>query len=425
LITQVDLELLQQQLDLSIQQVQTISAERIANQTSFVQQQDELNQRLQVLTIERDAAVNQNVDTTRNLNEVRALLHTQTLESASLAQELERASSREREVTVEKESAIARALDLEGQLGPIQERVKELQGLTDGIPNLQQSLEYVLLEAKQLPVLQEQVKQSTNRIKSLEQELSTQEQKVVQMKTMEDSLQTLQLLADSIPSLKESRQKYFTACKQSRRDIIDLQSKLKVANHSFEEKTQQFRIDNKNLKIEIDLHSQKYDDICNDLFKCVEGIQTGSDRLNNEWKVAYQNVVSEACSVSDLINPIQHLINHINTKYCSDQDDLKKEHSQEVNALKDQVDDLRKTLEAKDEKIKNLNTAIGKSKFQYEKTLLDKSNLIKALSSDKSTLITRKQSVTEKLQTTQGLLDSKALLFEELKIKFDSVQVSI
>jgi TolA-binding protein len=68
LITQVDLELLQQQLDLSIQQVQTISAERIANQASFVQQQDELNQRLQALTIERDAAVNQNADTTHNLN---------------------------------------------------------------------------------------------------------------------------------------------------------------------------------------------------------------------------------------------------------------------------------------------------------------------------------------------------------------------
>jgi hypothetical protein len=65
-------------------------------------------------------------------------------------------------------------------------------------------------------------------------------------------------------------------------------------------------MDNKNLKLEIDLHSQKYDDFCNELFKCVEGIQTGSDRLNNEWKVAYQNVVSEACSVSDLFNLIQH-----------------------------------------------------------------------------------------------------------------------
>ncbi len=82
-------------------------------------------------------------------------------------------------------------------------------------------------------------------------------------------------------------------------------------------------------------------------------------------------------------------------------------------------------MKAKDENIKNLNTAIGKNKFQYEKTLLDKSNLIKALSSDKSTLITQKQSVTEKLPTAQGLLDSKALLFEELKIKVDSVQVSI
>jgi chromosome segregation ATPase len=55
----------------------------------------------------------------------------------------------------------ARILDLEAQLDPLQERVKELQELTDGIPNIQHSLECARSEAKQLPVLQEQVKQST------------------------------------------------------------------------------------------------------------------------------------------------------------------------------------------------------------------------------------------------------------------------
>jgi chromosome segregation ATPase len=176
-------------------QERQLSLQTVTQQNAnLIQQQEELNQSLQALAAERDTAMDQKDDALR---------------------EMELASSREREVTVEKESAVARGLDLQAQFGPLQQRVKELQRLSDDIPNLQQSLECARSEAKQLPVLQEQVMQSTNRIKSLEQELSTQEQKVVQMKTMEDSLQRLQLLADSIPSLKESRQKYFTAFKQS------------------------------------------------------------------------------------------------------------------------------------------------------------------------------------------------------------------
>jgi hypothetical protein len=53
--------------------------------------------------------------------------------------------------------------------------LKDSSQITDGIPNIQHSLECARSEAKQLPVLQEQVKQSTNRIKCLEQELSNHE----------------------------------------------------------------------------------------------------------------------------------------------------------------------------------------------------------------------------------------------------------
>jgi hypothetical protein len=42
----------------------------------------------------------------------------------------------------EKEFAVARGLDLQAQLGPLQQRVNDLQGLSDDIPNIQQSLEY-------------------------------------------------------------------------------------------------------------------------------------------------------------------------------------------------------------------------------------------------------------------------------------------
>jgi hypothetical protein len=50
---------------------------------NLIQRQQELNQNAQAMTLERDAAVNHHVDTTRNLNETRALLHIQTLESTS------------------------------------------------------------------------------------------------------------------------------------------------------------------------------------------------------------------------------------------------------------------------------------------------------------------------------------------------------
>ena len=82
-----------------------------------------MNGRLQVLTSERD-------DVSRVVNEVRALLHTQTQESASLARQPELSTSRARDLTLEKD-------------------------------NLQQSLTRAHLV---LPVLQEQLNQSGRKL---------------------------------------------------------------------------------------------------------------------------------------------------------------------------------------------------------------------------------------------------------------------
>jgi chromosome segregation ATPase len=65
---------------------------------------------------------------------------------------------------------------LEAQLGPLREQINELQGLVDGIPILQQSLECARLQVEQLPSLQEKANQSVNQIKLLELKLSNQEQ---------------------------------------------------------------------------------------------------------------------------------------------------------------------------------------------------------------------------------------------------------
>lgn len=59
---------------------------------------------------------------------------------AALAQQLEIATDRQRDVTFEKEAADARAETLQAQVGHMQETIKELQNLVDIIPNLQESL---------------------------------------------------------------------------------------------------------------------------------------------------------------------------------------------------------------------------------------------------------------------------------------------
>ena len=110
------------------------------------------------------------------LNQTRATLHTQTQESVTLARQVEVSTSREKDLMLEKETAVAHRIALEAQLGPLQERVNELQAHVNDIPNLQQSLERTRLEAEQVPALQEQLTHSFREIKSLELTLSTKEQ---------------------------------------------------------------------------------------------------------------------------------------------------------------------------------------------------------------------------------------------------------
>jgi chromosome segregation ATPase len=105
---------------------------------NLVRLQVKLNERVQVLTTERD-------DVSRVVKETSALLQTQTQESVSLARELEISTSRARDLTSEKD-------------------------------NLQQSLTRAHLQLKQVPVLQEQLNLSDRKIKSLELNLAIQEQ---------------------------------------------------------------------------------------------------------------------------------------------------------------------------------------------------------------------------------------------------------
>ena len=199
---------------------------------------------------------------------------------------------------------------------------------------------------------------------------------------------------------------------------------MKASNTSFEEKTQEFLLATKLFEDEIGKEQRRYNDFSNDIVQSLASIQTGSEKLNEEWKVAYQEVVAEGCSVTDLFDMLQELVNHINSKYSSDQDNVTDEHLKEVSTLKGEIADLRNALNTKATEIKNLNACVGKNKSESEEKLLEKSNLNKALSSDKVSLNSQFQSMTEESKIAHSLLVSKTQSFQELEIKFNSVQVS-
>ena len=162
-----------------LQEMQLSLKNQTQQNANLVQQQQELNHRLQALTAERDAAMNQKDNVSGLLSGTREVIHAQIQEKTALSPQLDIATSRERDLILERDSTIAYKDSLEAQIGPLIERVNELQGRVDYIPILQQSLECARLETEHLPVLHEQVKQSASQIKSLKLNLSTQKRNLL------------------------------------------------------------------------------------------------------------------------------------------------------------------------------------------------------------------------------------------------------
>jgi chromosome segregation ATPase len=168
-----------------------------------------------------------------------------------------------------------------------------------------------------------------------------------ELTTTLQSLKSLELVADTIPALKDTLQKSINAFKQSQRKVIDLKSQVEAASNSLEKKIQEFIIATKRFEDEIGKEQRRYYDLSNNIVHSLASIQTGSEKLNEEWKVAFQGEVDEGCSVTELFDMLQELVDHINSKYSSDQDNLTNEHLKEVSALKGEIAGLRNALNTK------------------------------------------------------------------------------
>ncbi len=122
----------------------------------------------QAITNQRDDASSEKASITQELLETRTSLEAQTQQFSTMAEQMELVTVRERDLTLEKDAAVAHGVSLEEQIGPLQKKIKELQEVIDTIPKLQEALKSV---RAQVTPLQEQLKHSATRIKSLEQTL--------------------------------------------------------------------------------------------------------------------------------------------------------------------------------------------------------------------------------------------------------------
>jgi hypothetical protein len=243
----------------SLQETQVSLQTQTQENANLVQLQEELNQRLQALTTERDAALYRNDDDSRLLSETRELLQAEIQLKEEMTQQLDIATSRELKVTQERDLAIVCENSLEAQLGPLREQINELQGLVDGIPILQQSLECARLQVEQLPSLQEKANQSVNQIKSLELKLSNQEQ------------EKKKLLRD------------LDAKRRRDVDIAKNASKLEA------EKQIQAAL------------NKEYQEFGGQVLKCLQNLSLSSDELKEEFSQACAEKYAEGCYLVDLL----------------------------------------------------------------------------------------------------------------------------
>jgi DNA repair ATPase RecN len=101
------------------------------------------------------------------------------------------------------------------------------------------------------------------------------------------SFKSVQILANTVPTLKDSLQKSITGYKHSQTEVIDLKSKLQDASKSLGTKDKEFRIAEKNFNQE----RKRFDDLCNDILQSRASVQTGSEKLDREFQNAFKKLV--------------------------------------------------------------------------------------------------------------------------------------
>ena len=140
---------------------------------------------------------------------------------------------------------------------------------------------------------------------------------------LNQSLQAAQVVADTVPALKTSLQKSIAASHKSQQQIAQLKSNFEASVKSLEMKEKESLL----LKKEVRTANHSYRDLLafqNDKVKeakdsalqdftkeseqFIPTIQTGSIQLNREFKNAYQKMVENEWSLTDLFALIQELL---------------------------------------------------------------------------------------------------------------------
>jgi hypothetical protein len=228
------------------------------------------------------------------------LLHTQTQESSSLARQLELYISRARDLALEKD-------------------------------NLQQAPGRAHLDLKQVPTLQEKVKQSVNQIKSLELKLSNQDQ-------------------------------------EKKKLLRDLDSK-RLSDIDVAQKAGQVEAE-KQLEDALNKSSQQFGE---HLLQCLKDLSLPSDELKEQFSQACSEQYAEGCYLNDLFGILQQLLDHIYTNHSEQMVSVERELKEK--AIKAQ--DLGKTNQALSTKLANVTLAAGHLKSSFDSLQVTKNcNLI-------------------------------------------------
>jgi hypothetical protein len=340
-------DVIQNQLTLALQQVQTISAEReVANTIGLQAQQDLVNLRLnfhEVVAEKNALLMEQGCLRETNSHKETQLDQLQTqLNNAITFQNETTTSLSEAKSSLEKTTTIVQTISAERD-----DAATLVQHSQNELANLRRNFDAVVSEKNALTTNETSLNQSINALQTqLNNSISLQEQTAGSLEKCKSSL-------DISTSRTLDLEKKL---KKSERQAIDVAFKLQEATKLIQKKDEEFLIATKRFKDEISKERQRYVDLnisINESAQSLSLIQTGSEQLDQEFQNEMQKLISKGPSLMELLDIIQQLIAHINKKSSSDIDSLTTDLK-----LKSIVDSHETAIRLKNAFIQELNVNV-------------------------------------------------------------------
>lgn len=260
----------------------------------------------------------------------------------------------------------------------MQERIKELQEVVDTIPNLQQSLKRAGLEAEQVPILQEQVKQCVKQIKSLDLRLSNQD-------------------------------------REKKRLFHDLEVK---AEKQLEDALNQ---------IEQKLREQ--------VLKRLQNLRLPSDDLKEQFTQACAEAFPEGCSLNDFFEILQQLLDYIQRNYdqqVATMDQKLETKIKENQALATKLNDVKLSachLQSSSDSVQSELDAARRQlaeKDNQVESLRSHSSVLEKSLAEKAQLYEEERVITKKLQVAseeqKSTLVATGRQLSELQIEVQTLE---